>query len=445
MAALGGVVARRGAQAVGVAVLVSALCFLVVRRLPGDAAYRIAAGRYGYDLVDQQTAESVRAELGLDRPAWQQLGGWLLDLFQLDLGRSLVTQRPVTDEVGYYLLGTLQLTAVALLFATAVGGAAGVLAARRPGGVLDRVTTTWVAGVRAVPPFLLGLLLVVVFSAQLGLLPAVGHGSASSIVLPALTLGIGLSGLVARVTRDAVVEVRASDYVRFAQTKGLAERWVLLRHVVRNAAVVLVPYLGVQAVLLIEGVVVVESLFSWQGLGHALVHAVFWRDVPVLQATALVLALLIVAIQHRRRPPRPLARPAAAPTGGPGMTSPLLEASPRANRPRHTPHTRRIRGPRRAAAATLIGLAAFAVVAPLLLADPAAQDLSRYLDDPSLAEPLGRDEYGRSVLTRLAHATRLSLVLATRLRGHRARPRNRRRGGVGLARRLGRRHTPVDL
>lgn len=293
---LGGVLARRAAQAAGVALLVSALCFLVVQRLPGDAAYRIAAGRYGYDLVDQQAADAVRAELGLDRPAWQQLLSWVGDLVQLDLGRSLVTSRPVLEEVGYYLLGTLQLAAAALVLAIAIGGTVGVLAARRPGGVVDRLATVWVASVRAVPPFLLGLVLVVVLSAQLGLLPAVGHGSATSLVLPALTLGIGLSGLVARVTRDSIAEVRQSDHVRFARTKGLDERWILLRHVLRNAAVVLVPYLGVQAVILIEGVVVVESLFAWQGLGHALVHAVFWRDVPVLQATALVLALLSVAI-----------------------------------------------------------------------------------------------------------------------------------------------------
>lgn len=295
-ATLAGVLTRRGAQGIGVAVLVSVLCFLVTRRLPGDAAYRIAAGRYGYDLVDQEAADSVRAELGLDRPAWRQLGDWLLDVVQLDFGRSLVTSRPVLEEVGYYLLGTLQLAAVALAFAFMVGTTIGVLAARHPGAVADRLATGWVASVRAVPPFLLGLMLVVVFSAQLGLLPAVGNGGATAIVLPALTLGIGLSGLVARITRDAVVEVRDSEYVQFAHTKGLADRWVLLRHIVRNAAVVLVPYLGVQAVILIEGVVVVESLFAWQGLGHALVHAVFWRDVPVLQATALALALLIVTI-----------------------------------------------------------------------------------------------------------------------------------------------------
>lgn len=293
---LAAVLLRRGLQAVAVAVLVSVLCFLVVRRLPGDAAYRIAAGRYGYDLVDQESADAVRSELGLDRLAWQQLGDWLVDLARLDFGRSLVTSRPVVEEVGHYLAGTLQLAAAALALAVLIGGAAGTLAARRPGGVLDRLTNAWVAAVRALPPFLLGLLLILVLSVQLGVLPAVGNGGSTTIVLPALTLATGLSGLVARVTRDAVVEVHQSEYVRFARTKGLSDRLVLLRHVLRNAAAVLVPYLGVQAVILVEGVVVVESLFAWPGLGHALVHAVFWRDVPVLQATAIALALLVVAV-----------------------------------------------------------------------------------------------------------------------------------------------------
>ncbi|NGN93710.1 ABC transporter permease [Nocardioides sp. KC13] len=295
MSRLGGVVARRAAQALAVAIGVSALCFVITQRLPGGIAYRIAAGRYGYDMVDADAAASVRDELGLDRPLWQQLGEWVVDLLQLDLGRSLVTSQPVMTEVSHYLAATLQLALLSIVIAVIAGAGIGVVAARRPGGFADRFSSLWVAGVRAVPPFLLGLLLMIVLSAQLGLFPAVGHGD-GGIVLPALTLGLSLSGLVARVTRDAVIEVRGSAYVEFAQTKGLPERWVLVRHVLRNAAVSLVPYLGVQFVVLIEGVVVVESLFAWDGLGHSLVHAVFWRDIPVLQASALVLALLIVLV-----------------------------------------------------------------------------------------------------------------------------------------------------
>ncbi|WP_203337006.1 ABC transporter permease [Nocardioides limicola] len=292
----GEVLLKRSGQALGVALAVSILCFVVVQRLPGDVSYRIAAGRYGYDLVDNAAAAAVAAELGLDRPAWQQFGSWLAALAQGDLGRSLVTSRPVGEELAFYLLGTLQLTGAALLVAILIGGSVGVLAARHPGSLVDHLATTWVASVRALPPFLLGLLLVLVFSVQLGWLPAVGHGNSTSLVLPAMTLGLGLSGLVARVTRETVINVWSSSYVQFAHTRGIRERLVLLRHVLRNSAVVLVPYLGAQAILLIEGVIVVESLFAWQGLGHALVHAVFWRDIPMLQATALALALLVVSL-----------------------------------------------------------------------------------------------------------------------------------------------------
>lgn len=290
------ILAARAAQAVGVSVLVAVACFLVVRQLPGDAAYRIAAGRYGADLVDSSAAEGVRAELGLDRPAWQQLLDWCGDLLTLDLGRSLVTSRTVVDELVPALVGTLQLAGAGLVGASAIGAVLGTLAARRPGGVLDRVCAAWVGVSRALPPFLLGIVLMVVVSGRAGWVPAAGGEGAAGLALPALTLAICLSGLLTRIVRDSVIEVTGSAYVAFARTKGLPERAVLLRHTVRNALVTVVPYIGVQAVVLVEGVVVVESLFAWDGLGHALVHAVFWRDVPVLQAASLVLALLIVAI-----------------------------------------------------------------------------------------------------------------------------------------------------
>lgn len=290
------VLRQRALQAAAVALLVSTACFAIVQSLPGDLAFRIAAGRYGYDQVTAASADTVRAELGLDRPAWQQFLDWTGDLFTLNLGTSLVTGTSVAGELGLYLWSSLQLAAAALVLALALGVAGGALAACRPGGVLDRLTTLWVSGSRALPPFLLGLLLILVFSVHLGVLPAAGHGETRSIVLPAATLAVGLSGLFARVTRDAVADVRQSDYVRFAAAKGLGGRMVFLRHILRNTGVTLISYVGVQMLILIEGVVIVESLFAWPGLGHALVHAIFWRDLPMIQATALALALLVVAL-----------------------------------------------------------------------------------------------------------------------------------------------------
>ncbi len=290
------VVGRRVGQGIAVAVAVSTACFAIVQNLPGDIAFRIAAGRYGYDRVDAASAATIRVELGLDQPAWRQLLHWLGDLLRFDLGTSLVTGGRVASELAHHLAASVHLAAVALLIALALGVTIGALAAQRPDGWLDRITTFGVSGVRAVPPFLLGLVLILVFSVHLGVLPAAGHGGSTNVVLPAITLALGLAGLFARITRDTVVQVRRSEYVQFAATKGLSERLVLIRHVLRNTGVTLVSYVGVQALILIEGVVVVESLFAWPGLGHALVHAIFWRDIPMIQATALALALLVVVL-----------------------------------------------------------------------------------------------------------------------------------------------------
>jgi peptide/nickel transport system permease protein len=290
------VLLRRGAQAVSVALVVSAACFAIVHSLPGDLALRIAAGRYGYDQVSAAAAEGVRKELGLEEPAWRQLLSWFGDVARLDLGTSLVTRADVMAELSTHLWGTLQLAGASLGLALLLGLPLGAVAAAKPDGALDRLMELWVSGARALPPFLLGLVLILVFSVHLGVLPAAGHGGTSSLVLPAATLAVGLSGLFARVTRDTVAQIQQADFVRFAETKGLSRRVVFLRHVVRNTSVTVVAYLGVQALLIVEGVVVVESLFAWPGLGHALVHAIFWRDIPVLQASVLALAVLVVAI-----------------------------------------------------------------------------------------------------------------------------------------------------
>ena len=285
---------RRLLQALLVALLVGTLCFFMTRMLPGDMAYRIAAGRYGYDMVTSAAADAVRQELGLDRPLLSAFADWWRHLLQFDLGRSQVTGQPIMHEIAEQLVPTLKLSLLALGMSLLLGPTLGLLAGLRPGGWVDRITLALSVLLRALPSFLLGLILVLIFSVQMGALPAAGHGDHGSIMLPALTLALGLAAVSSRVARDAMVAVRSSAYFSFALTKGLSLPQALLHHAMRNVAVPVISYLGVQLVYLIEGVVLVETIFAWPGIGHALVHAIFGRDVPMIQGTALILGLMFV-------------------------------------------------------------------------------------------------------------------------------------------------------
>jgi ABC-type dipeptide/oligopeptide/nickel transport system permease component len=267
-----------------------------MRVLPGDAAMRIAAGRYGPDARIAEAAAKVRLELGLDRPIAMQFLEWLGSLLRFDLGHSLVTGAPVASELQVQLGASVWLAAAALLMSLLVGPVIGVLSGLKPGGVVDRLGLAGAAVLRAVPPFVLGLLLMLVFSKQLGWLPPAGFGSPREILLPALTLALGLAAMSSRVARNSVAAVVRAPYVAFARHKGLPEAVVIGRHGLRNAAIPVVSYLGLQAIYLVEGVVVVESLFAYPGIGHALVHAIVERDIPMVQGTALVMGLMFVVI-----------------------------------------------------------------------------------------------------------------------------------------------------
>lgn len=293
---IGGIVARRLVQALLVALLVGTLCFLMIRLLPGDLAYRIAAGRYGYDLVSAAAADAVRAELGLDRPAIGAWASWFGHLLRLDLGTSFVTGRPVWEEVREGLGHTLALSAAALGLSLLIGPPLGLWAGLRPHGLVDRATLALAVLLRSLPPFLIGVLLIILLAVRVHVLPAGGHTDDGAIVLPALTLALGLSAVSLRITRNATVAVVRGEHYLFARTKGLPRRRLVARHVLRNVGVPVIGYLGYQATYLAEGVVVVETLFAWPGIGHALVHAIFGRDVPVLQGTALMMGLLFVLL-----------------------------------------------------------------------------------------------------------------------------------------------------
>jgi peptide/nickel transport system permease protein len=294
--AIGGVLAARAGQAVLVAIVVGLVSFLMMQALPGDAAFRIAAARYGYDVMDSAAAEAVRVELGLDRPLLLQLGEWLAALATFDLGPSLVTGAPVVEEIAHQLGASLFLAGSAVLVSVLIALPVGVIAGLHPGSWVDRITLALSVGIRAIPAFALAVVLILIFAVQIKLLPVAGYGRIEHFVLPALTLGLSLAAISNRVVRDAVVEAMASDWYHFARTKGLSERITLFRHVARNAAVPVIAYIGVQLAYLIEGVVIVESVFAWPGIGHALVHAIFDRDVPMVQGTALTLGLLYVVL-----------------------------------------------------------------------------------------------------------------------------------------------------
>lgn len=288
--------ATRGLQAFIVAIVVGIVSFAMMQALPGDAAYRIAAGRYGYDMMDSAAADAVRLELGLDQSWILQLWSWLTALAQFDLGKSLVYGTPVIDEIrtqlGFSLMLAGGAVAASLLIALPVGIAAGL----KPGGVVDRVTFGLSVVFRAIPAFALGIVLVLIFAVQLGLFPVAGFQGFENLVLPSLTLGLGLAAVSNRVVRDSVADAMNADWRLFSRTKGLSARLTLTRHVLRNAALPVVAYIGVQLAYLIEGVVIVETVFAWPGIGHALVHAIFGRDIAMVQGTALTLGLLYVVL-----------------------------------------------------------------------------------------------------------------------------------------------------
>ncbi len=288
--------AQRGLQAFFVAVIVGVVSFAMMQALPGDAAFRIAAGRYGYDMMDAAAAEAVRLELGLNRPFLVQLRDWLWTLAQFDLGESFVYGGPVSQKIatqlGFSLLLAAGAVITSLLFALPIGIAAGL----SPGGVIDRISLAVSILLRAIPAFALGIVLVLIFSVQLKLFPVAGFRGFSYLILPSLTLGLGLAAVSNRVVRDAVVEAMSTEWRLFARTKGLSANVTMRRHVLRNASLPVVTYVGVQMAYLVEGVVIVETVFAWPGIGHALVHAIFARDIAMVQGTALTLGLIYVVL-----------------------------------------------------------------------------------------------------------------------------------------------------
>jgi peptide/nickel transport system permease protein len=297
-------IAMRLVKTVLVAVAVVLLSFFLIRIVPGDAA-TVMAGQAGY--ADEQYMQSLRAEYGLDQPLPVQLWKYASAVAHGDLGTSYVRRQPVAQIIMERLPNTLLLNAFALLIAASGGIALGSLAARRPGSLGDSAVTVLAMLFYAVPQFWLGLMMVLVFAVWLAWLPPFGIETmgadytglarladvAQHIILPAVTLALYFLASYARLTRTSMIEVADQDFVKTARAKGISERQVARRHILRNALIPLITYAGLQASILVGGSVLVENVFSWPGIGTLASEAVKARDNPLLLGIFIVTAILV--------------------------------------------------------------------------------------------------------------------------------------------------------
>lgn len=293
--------AKRIAALIPTLLGVSIAAFLLVKLIPGDIALNFAPPD-----ATQAELHALRESLGLTQPLPVQYGKWLLRVLHGDLGYSLSQGRPVLEVLLPRLQNTLVLAAAALVVSSAVGLMAGIVSAARQRSALDRVSMVFALLGNSMPSFWLGLILILVFGLYLGWFPTSGMYSPRGdggltdmlrhLVLPALTLGAALAGIVARMTRSAMLEVLRQDYVRTAHAKGLAERQVLLRHAAKNALPSVVTVVGLQLGYLLGGSVIVETIFSWPGIGFAMEDAILRRDVLVVQGGVLLAAAVFVFV-----------------------------------------------------------------------------------------------------------------------------------------------------
>ncbi len=297
---MGSYLIRRLLHALPIALAVTLLCFSLVHLAPGDPLSAVLPSDASQEMIDR-----VKADYGLDQPLPAQYLHWLSRALQGDLGRSIGSGRPVSEEIGKAIGNSLLLALLAATLAFSVGAALGIVAGYRQGSATDRVLSSLaIAGV-SVPHYWLGIVLVAIFSARLNWLPAMGAGPEGSgdwtlaqlpyIVLPVLTLAAMPAGIVMRSVRALVADTLGKDFMLGLVAKGMG-RAAVFRHLARNIAPTTLAVMGVQLGYLMAGSILVETVFAWPGTGLLLNTAILQRDIPLLQGTIFVLALFFVGL-----------------------------------------------------------------------------------------------------------------------------------------------------
>lgn len=288
-------IGKRLLAAVPVLFGLSVIVFLIIALIPGDPATAILGS-----FATPENVERLNRQLGLDKSLFEQYVIWITNVLQGDFGRSYTLNRPVLDEVLERFRATLLLAGASLILCSVFGLLAGIVSAVRQFGWADRIITFLVLIGISVPSFWLGLILILVFAVDLRLLPASGmvaiYGGGGPLdilkhlILPATTLSVVATGVIARLTRASMLEVLRQDYVRTARAKGLTERRVIYRHAFKAALVSVIPVIGIQAGFVLGGAVYIETVFQWPGIGEMLVKAISTRDILLVQGGVLVVA-----------------------------------------------------------------------------------------------------------------------------------------------------------
>jgi len=292
-------VARRLLFMLPVALLVSFVTFMLIHLVPGDPA-RVLLG----EEATPQSVAALRQQLGLDRPLGVQYGLWLWQAIQGNLGESIQLQQPVIQAIWQRLPVTIELGVASLIFSVALAVPLGVMAATNRNGRLDwLVNVTSLLGT-AIPSFVLGLLLILVFAVFIRIFPPGGYvpfsedplGNLRDLVLPAVALGVGAVAVNLRQVRTSMLEVLHEDYIRTAWAKGLRPRQVNYRHALRNALMPLLTIVGLQVGAILAGTFVIETIFLWPGIGALTIQSIFSKDYPVVQGVVLLAALSYMAV-----------------------------------------------------------------------------------------------------------------------------------------------------
>lgn len=292
-------VVRRIAVSIAMLIAVSALIFVVLRLLPGDPVITRLGASPG---VSPETIAALKKSAGLDAPIATQYFRWIGGVVHGDFGQSYFNQYSVTQLIGQRLPTTLELTILAMILAVVIATPAALVAVRRPGGVVDRIITTFASAGMALPNFIVGVLLIVIFAVKLRLLPSRGFtplsesvvGNLESVLLPAVTLAIAAAPLLVRFLRASLLEALAAPYIRTARGKGGSPARVLLAHALRNALIPAVTMLGLIVGYTLGGTVIIEYVFGLPGIGSLAVDAVTKRDYAVLQSCVLLISAMFI-------------------------------------------------------------------------------------------------------------------------------------------------------